>query len=124
MPDASILEIFDNPNPNREYEIDIVCPEFTSVCPKTGQPDFGTLVIRYMGRPIVRSGLLRYLVSYRCHQAFHEATVEQIFMDIQQRCRPAQLSVGGYFLRRGGIDINPYRSNTDQRAQPLRLTRQ
>lgn len=97
---------------------------FRSLCPVTGQPDFGTLIIRYMGRPIVRSGLLRYLVSYRCHQAFHEATVEQIFMDIQQRCRPAQLSVGGYFLRRGGIDINPYRSNTDERAQPLRLSRQ
>ena len=97
---------------------------FRSLCPVTSQPDFGTLVIQYMGRPMVRSGLLRYLVSYRCHQAFHEATVEQIFKDIQQRCRLEQLSVGGYFLRRGGIDINPYRSNVDERAQPLRLSRQ
>lgn len=97
---------------------------FRSLCPVTGQPDFATLVIEYLGRPIVRTGLLRYLISYRSHQAFHEATVEQIFMDLFERCQPEQLSVAGYFLRRGGIDINPYRSNADEKSPALRLPRQ
>lgn len=97
---------------------------FRSLCPVTSQPDFATLVIQYLGRPIFRTGLLRYLISYRSHQGFHEDTVEQIFVDLLEKCRPEQLSVAGYFLRRGGIDINPYRSNVDEQAPALRLPRQ
>ena len=97
---------------------------FRSLCPVTGQPDFATISVRYLGRPIRRAALLQYLISYRAHQAFHEATVEQIYLDILAYCRPEQLTVSGHFLRRGGIDINPYRSNVDDRSPGLRLPRQ
>jgi 7-cyano-7-deazaguanine reductase len=97
---------------------------FRSLCPVTGQPDFASVFVQYLGRPILRTSLLRYLVSYRCHQAFHEATIEQIFVDLSRVCQPEQLSVTGRFLRRGGIDINPFRSNTDPSAPGLRLARQ
>lgn len=97
---------------------------FRSLCPVTGQPDFASVIITYLGRPIERSGLLAYLVSYRCHQAFHEATMEQVYFDLMELCKPEQLSVSGHFLRRGGIDINPFRSNEETSATPLRLSRQ
>jgi len=97
---------------------------FRSVCPVTGQPDFATMIIRYQGRPITRSSLLAYLVSYRNHAAFHESTVEQIFTDLTRQCRPEQLSVTGRFLRRGGIDISPFRANVDEQMPQLRLPRQ
>lgn len=97
---------------------------FRSLCPVTGQPDFATVIIRYLGRPIVRTSLLAYLVSYRNHAAFHESTVEQIFMDLSRRCRPEQLSVTGRFLRRGGIDISPFRSNVEAQMPLMRLPRQ
>lgn len=97
---------------------------FRSLCPVTGQPDFASIFVQYQGRPIVRASLLRYLVSYRCHQAFHEATVEQIFTDVMARCAPEQLSISGRFLRRGGIDINPFRSTVDDQSPELRLPRQ
>ncbi|MDQ6916432.1 MAG: NADPH-dependent 7-cyano-7-deazaguanine reductase QueF [Pseudomonadota bacterium] len=84
---------------------------FRSMCPVTGQPDYADVFIRYRGPRIDRAGLLRYLVSYRRHAAFHEACVERIFVDIADRCRPEKLSVYARFLRRGGIDINPFRSN-------------
>ena len=77
----------------------------------TGQPDYADVFIRYRGPRIERAGLLRYLVSYRRHAAFHEACVERIFVDIKGRCRPERLSVYARFMRRGGIDINPFRSN-------------
>ena len=84
---------------------------FRSTCPVTGQPDYADVFIRYRGPRIERAGLLRYLVSYRRYAAFHEACVERIFVDIKERCRPERLSVYARFMRRGGIDINPFRSN-------------
>jgi 7-cyano-7-deazaguanine reductase len=84
---------------------------FRSTCPVTGQPDYADVFIRYRGQRIDRAGLLRYLVSYRRHAAFHEACVERIFVDVANRCQPQRLSVYARFLRRGGIDINPFRSN-------------
>jgi len=84
---------------------------FRSRCPVTGQPDSGDVMIRYRGQRIDRSGLLRYLVSYRRHAAFHESCVERIFLDVLKACAPEALSVYARFLRRGGIDINPFRSN-------------
>jgi 7-cyano-7-deazaguanine reductase len=84
---------------------------FRSTCPVTGQPDYADVFIRYRGPRIERAGLLRYLVSYRRHAAFHEACVERIFVDIKERCRPERLSVYARFMRRGGIDINPFRSD-------------
>jgi 7-cyano-7-deazaguanine reductase len=93
---------------------------FRSTCPVTGQPDHADVFIRYRGPRIERAGLLRYLVSYRRHAAFHEACVEQIFVDILDRCRPESLSVYARFMRRGGIDINPFRSNFES-APPANI---
>jgi 7-cyano-7-deazaguanine reductase len=84
---------------------------FRSLCPVTGQPDFGDVMIRYRGQKIARSGLLRYLISYRRHAAFHENCVERMFVDILRMCAPQSLTVYARFLRRGGIEINPFRSN-------------
>lgn len=83
---------------------------FRSVCPVTGQPDFATVVLRYTGARIDRASLLRYLVSFRRQPGFHEHCVETIFMDVLRRCAPRELEVHARFTRRGGIDINPYRS--------------
>jgi 7-cyano-7-deazaguanine reductase len=84
---------------------------FRSNCPVTGQPDYGDVMVRYRGPRIDRAGLLAYLLSYRRHAAFHESCVEQIFVDIAARCRPERLTVYARFTRRGGIDINPFRSD-------------
>jgi 7-cyano-7-deazaguanine reductase len=84
---------------------------FRSVCPVTAQPDIASIQIAYRGPRIDRAGLLRYLVSYRCHAGFHEHCVERIFVEIAARCLCEQLTVYARFTRRGGIDINPYRTN-------------
>jgi len=98
---------------------------FRSVCPVTAQPDIASLQIAYEGPPIDRAALLRYLVSYRCHAGFHEHCVERIFMDVKRRCAPAKLSVYARFLRRGGLDINPFRSDAGARVPAnLRTARQ
>jgi 7-cyano-7-deazaguanine reductase len=86
---------------------------FRSNCPVTGQPDYADILVRYRGPRIDRAALLRYLVSYRKHAAFHEACVERIFIDVLERCRPQALTVYARFMRRGGIDINPFRSNVE-----------
>jgi 7-cyano-7-deazaguanine reductase len=82
-----------------------------SNCPVTGQPDWASVQIAYRGAPIDHAGLLRYLVSYRDHAAFHEQCVERIFTDIMRRCAPETLSVYARYTRRGGLDINPFRSS-------------
>jgi 7-cyano-7-deazaguanine reductase len=84
---------------------------FRSVCPVTGQPDYACVQVSYRGARIDRAGLLRYLVSFRRHPGFHEHCVERIFADLWRGCAPATLSVYARFTRRGGIDINPYRSS-------------
>jgi 7-cyano-7-deazaguanine reductase len=88
-----------------------------SNCPVTGQPDWGSVQIAYRGAPIDREGLLRYLVSFRTHNEFHEQCVERIFVDLMARCAPTSLSVYARYTRRGGLDINPFRS-TDAAAVP------
>lgn len=80
-------------------------------CPVTFQPDWASVLISYQGLPIEHESLLKYIVSYRKHNEFHEQSVERIFIDIMQRCNPQQLSVYARYVRRGGIDINPYRAN-------------
>ena len=82
-----------------------------SNCLVTGQPDWGSVQIRYVGPQIEQGGLLRYLVSYRQHDEFHEQCVERIFMDIRRRCRPTKLAVYARYTRRGGLDINPFRTS-------------
>jgi len=85
-----------------------------SNCPVTGQPDWGSVQISYSGAPIDQQGLLQYLVSYRNHNEFHEQCVERIFMDIWLRCRPTRLAVYARYTRRGGLDINPFRTSYAQ----------
>lgn len=96
---------------------------FASVCPVTGQPDWGSFLVEYRGPRLDRDALLRYLVSYRRHAAFHETVVEQVFTDLMTRCSCERLNVQGCFLRRGGIDINPFRSTDTDTAPPLRPAR-
>jgi len=97
---------------------------FRSLCPVTGQPDWASLLIEYAGPRFDAAGLYRYLVSYREHPGFHEATIEQIFLDLHNRYAPSSLLVYGRFLRRGGVDINPYRSTNPGPAPDLRVSRQ
>jgi 7-cyano-7-deazaguanine reductase len=95
-----------------------------SNCPVTGQPDWGSVQIAYRGRPIDREGLLRYLVSFRTHNEFHEQCVERIFVDVLARCAPASLSVYARYTRRGGLDINPFRSTGNALPANTRGARQ
>ncbi|MBK7546478.1 MAG: NADPH-dependent 7-cyano-7-deazaguanine reductase QueF [Rhodoferax sp.] len=85
-----------------------------SNCPVTGQPDWGSIQISYTGMPINQEGLLQYLVSFRNHNEFHEHCVERIFMDIWTRCKPVKLTVYARYTRRGGLDINPFRTSYPQ----------
>jgi 7-cyano-7-deazaguanine reductase len=96
-----------------------------SNCPVTGQPDWASLSVSYEGKQIDKAGLLKYIVSYRHHQDFHEHCVEQIFLDIQAQCAPNALTVFARFTRRGGLDINPYRSSAPlNNIDPIQLFRQ
>ena len=94
-------------------------------CPVTGQPDWASLVIRYKGNKIQRENLLRYIISFREHQDFHEHCVERIFSDIARMCKPEELMVYARYTRRGGLDINPFRSSNPNTApELLRMIRQ
>ena len=95
-----------------------------SNCPVTGQPDWASVQISYSGPKIDEEGLLGYLISYREHGDFHEQCVETIFMDILERCQPEELTVYARYVRRGGLDINPYRSTLDTLPKNPRLSRQ
>ena len=89
-----------------------------SNCLVTGQPDWAMVVLRYRGAPIDREGLLRYIVSFRQHNEFHEQCVERIFMDVMRQCQPTSLSVWARYTRRGGLDINPARRTPDLPPPP------
>ncbi len=97
-------------DPARPVREALVSHLLKSNCPVTGQPDWASVQIRYAGPRIDREGLLRYLVSFRRHSDFHEHCVERIFLDLRARCAPEQLAVCARYTRRGGLDINPYRS--------------
>lgn len=94
------------------------------LCPVTNQPDSGSLLVSYRGPQIDRESLLQYIVSYREHNDFHENCVERMFVDIMARCQPQQLTVYARYHRRGGIDINPFRSNSEDSPPNIRLWRQ
>jgi 7-cyano-7-deazaguanine reductase len=97
-------------NPDAVVEEKLVTHLFKSNCPVTGQPDWASLQIHYHGPRLDRAGLLRYLVSFREHADFHEHCVERIFQDLLERCAPDKLSVYARYTRRGGLDINPFRT--------------
>jgi len=119
--DALPLAIDDYGPPKADYlradpaagtvEETLVSDLLRSNCPVTGQPDWGSVQIAYRGAPIDREGLLRYLVSLRTHSGFHEQCVERIYTDLMARCAPQRLSVYARYTRRGGLDINPFRSS-------------
>jgi len=105
MSDKTLLETFDNPCPDRDYEIVIEQPEFTSLCPKTAQPDFGTIRITYVPGPrcVELKSLKMYLQSYRSDGVFYEKLTNQILDDLVETCRPQRMDVRGRFHARGGI---------------------
>lgn len=102
---ATPLETFPNPRPERDYEIEIRCPEFTSLCPKTGLPDFGEIVIRYVpDRTCIELKALKYyLIDYRNQGIFYEAATNRILDDLVAACQPRRMTVTGAFSVRGGI---------------------
>ena len=102
---SKTLETFPNPRPERDYEISMECPEFTCVCPRTGQPDFATIGIRYVpDRLCVELKSLKlYLWSFRDEGAFHEAVINRILDDLVRACQPRSMTVVGDFNVRGGI---------------------
>jgi|SRR5690606_11147135 len=102
---SSLLETFPNPRPERDYEIRIRCPEFTSVCPKTGQPDFGEILIDYTPEAscLELKALKFYLQSYRNQGIFYEAATNRILDDLVAACQPRRMRVTGAFTARGGI---------------------
>ena len=104
-PTGDILETFENPYPGRDYVVETVCPEFTSMCPKTGQPDFGTLTISYIDETTcyeVKS-LKLYLQQFRNHGAFYEAVTNRILDDLVAATSPRWMAIVGEFTPRGGI---------------------
>ncbi len=106
--DKTMLEKVDNPHPDVDYLIRLTCPEFTSICPVTSQPDFANIVIDYApSKNMVESKSLKlYLFSYRNHGAFHEDCTVQIAKDIISLIKPKFLRIGGYWYPRGGIPID------------------
>lgn len=132
--DDQVIDIDDYGPPNaahlqraiatREIKECLTSQLLKSNCPVTGQPDWASVQIRYTGVAIDHAGLLRYLVSFRNHAEFHEHCVERIFVDVMQRCAPSQLSVYARYTRRGGLDINPWRSTAHETPPNLRGSRQ
>ncbi|GAA5130699.1 NADPH-dependent 7-cyano-7-deazaguanine reductase QueF [Thalassotalea piscium] len=119
--DPSLLQLSVSPKPVSEK---LVSHLLKSNCLITNQPDWGTIYIDYKGAKICHQSLLKYLVSFRQHNEFHEQCVERIFIDLMKYCKPDSLTVFARYTRRGGLDINPYRSTTSKPAPNLRTLRQ
>ena len=102
---SSTLETFPNPSPGRDYDIEIRCSEFTSVCPKTGLPDFGEIIIRYIPdeRCLELKALKYYMIEFRNKGIFYEAVTNQILDELVAACSPRRMTVSGDFSVRGGI---------------------
>lgn len=125
------IETYDSPRPellrcDRERRVEecVYSHLLKSNCPVTGQPDWGTVVVDYQGAALDHGSLLSYLVSFRQHADFHEQCVERIFLDLQRLLQPDRLSVHARYVRRGGLDINPYRSTEAVAPRNGRLVRQ
>ena len=120
-----VLETFENKHQDNEYIVTFDCPEFTTLCPKTGQPDFGHLYISYIPRErMVESKSLKlYLFSFRNHGDFHEDCVNIIMKDLVKLMDPKYLEVTGYFMPRGGISIYPVANYADKEHEALKEQR-
>ncbi len=119
-PSSSLLKT----GPQRVSQQAIYSHLLKSNCPVTGQPDWASIWIEYSGQEILPDSFLKYVISYRQHQDFHENCVEKIFLDIIRECNPNELSIYARYIRRGGLDINPFRSNCTALAPKVRLARQ
>jgi 7-cyano-7-deazaguanine reductase len=124
--EVDVAEYVPNPallsSAGRTIDESLVSNLLKSNCPITGQPDWGSVQVRYRGPRIDRAGLLRYIVSFRRHQEFHEQCVERMFVDLLARCRPEKLTMYARYTRRGGLDINPFRTNAGEGPPPSRRT--
>lgn len=116
-----VLETFVNKHPDNEYLVTFLCPEFTSLCPKTGQPDFAKILISYIPRErMVESKSLKlYLFSFRNHGDFHEDCVNIIMEDLWKLMDPKYIEVKGIFTPRGGIAIHPFANRGDAEHQEM-----
>ncbi len=129
-PQPDLLQCGSGPESSEIIEETLITHLLKSNCLITGQPDWGSLAIRYRGRKLWHEGLLRYVVSFRNHNEFHEQCVERIFMDLWRHTQPEVLSVYARYTRRGGMEINPFRASRGAgcgwqvSAEPLRLVRQ
>lgn len=123
--DPDVLETFVNKHPENEYLVTFNCPEFTSLCPKTGQPDFAKIIINYIPREkMVESKSLKlYLFSFRNHGDFHEDCVNIIMKDLVKLMNPKYLEVIGVFMPRGGISIYPFANYSDEEHRELSKSR-
>jgi len=119
--DPTLLETFDNKHPDRDYIVTFDCPEFTTLCPKTGQPDFGHIYISYIPRcRMVESKSLKlYLFSFRNHGDFHEDCVNIILNDLRCLMDPKYIEVKGVFMPRGGISIHPFACYADEEHRQM-----
>lgn len=117
----ALLETFPNKHPENEYLVTFNCPEFTTLCPKTGQPDFGHIIINYIPRDkMVESKSLKlYLFSFRNHGDFHEDCVNIIMKDLVKLMDPRYIEVIGIFMPRGGISIYPFANYGDGEHQEM-----
>lgn len=120
-----VLETFENKHPENDYWVQFNCPEFTSLCPITGQPDFAEIKISYLpdSKMVESKSLKLYLFSFRNHGAFHEDCVNIIMKDLVALMDPRYLEVQGIFTPRGGISIHPFANYADSDHQQLRATR-
>ncbi|QRN41253.1 MAG: NADPH-dependent 7-cyano-7-deazaguanine reductase QueF [Neisseriaceae bacterium] len=125
--DASILEIFDNPHTGNDYWVHLNCPEFTALCPKTGQPDFARIIISYIPNlyMVESKSLKLYLFSFRNHGGFHEDCVNVIMKDLVNVIQPKYIEVIGLFSPRGGISIYPYANYSveEEKWQQMAISR-
>lgn len=121
--DPAILESFPNKNPNSEAWTSFVCTEFTSLCPKTGQPDFAKIFVNYIAdKKMVESKAMKlYLFSFRNHGDFHEDCIQKICDDLYKLMRPKYIEVIGEFTPRGGISIFPFASKSNSQAKFKKL---
>lgn len=119
---TKVLENFKNPAPDRDYEIEFDCPEFTCLCPLTGQPDFAHFKIRYVPdeKCIELKSLKLYLWSYRNEGAFHERVTNTILDDLVKACSPRRMTVHGHWFVRGGITTDVTVTHEKKKARPKR----
>ena len=119
--DPDVLETFENKHKDNDYMVTFTCPEITSLCPKTGQPDFANIIINYIPseRMVESKSLKLYLFSFRNHGDFHEDCVNIIMKDLVKLMDPKYLEVRGDFLPRGGISIYPFANYGDSEHQDM-----